>query len=225
MAINTDIFEVDYHKRTGNLNVEAQSKVKSQKHFPYFQNGNNVEIFKPLSKTKPLTSPFFAYSEVFWSYVINKYFYTEAPIYKLAICKNYTEEVPKYYHHGTLVPSMISSSERIVNLYEYYQINPDTFVNINDYTNYCMALYDYSGILKSNIFSENYELGSRLAMQILLSILRGDENYHYENVSFIYEENKLSRLTPPNDHEFSAYFLYLDDTHEHTRRVMHLKMP
>lgn len=56
-----------YSARTGNLKAEAVGVVKGEKHFPVFK-GNLV--FKPLTKSKPLSTPLFAYAEVFWSWLI-----------------------------------------------------------------------------------------------------------------------------------------------------------
>lgn len=76
-----------YQKRTSNLSIEAAGKVKSSKHFPVFSDKQGKEqIFKPLSKTKPLCTPFFAYAEVFWSNILHHYFDSKTPIYRLAEC-------------------------------------------------------------------------------------------------------------------------------------------
>ena len=94
-----DIYEFNYEDRIGNLKNEAQSKVKSEKHFPIFDIDGEKYIFKPLSKTKSFLTPFFAYSEVFWSNIINSYFDDKAPLYKLAICRlakaNYLRKIIK----------------------------------------------------------------------------------------------------------------------------------
>lgn len=60
-----NVYHYDYHKRSRNLDVVAQGKVKSEKFFPVFLEEGKERIFKPLSKTKPLYTPYFAYSEVF----------------------------------------------------------------------------------------------------------------------------------------------------------------
>lgn len=61
----------NYSNRLGNLTVEAVGVIKGEKHFPVFA---DRIIFKPLTKSKPLSTPLFAYAEVFWSWVINTYF-------------------------------------------------------------------------------------------------------------------------------------------------------
>ena len=58
-----------------------------------------------MTKTKPYTTPLYAYSEVIWSNIINKYF-EYAPIYQLAFCNGYEENEPKYYDRGTLVENI-----------------------------------------------------------------------------------------------------------------------
>ena len=60
-----------YVARTGNLKAEAVGVVKGEKHFPVFE---GAVVFKPLTKSKPLSTPLFAYAEVFWSWVIGAYF-------------------------------------------------------------------------------------------------------------------------------------------------------
>ena len=59
--------------------------VKCFRAFPVFGN----DMFKPLSKTKPLTTPLFGLSEVVWSTIIHDYFNPDTPIYKLAVCEGY----------------------------------------------------------------------------------------------------------------------------------------
>lgn len=211
MQINCNVEQYEYKNRYRNLTQEAQGVVKSQKFFPVFLNNGKEEIFKPLSKTKPLATPFFAYSEVFWSTVINKYFDSTAPIYRLAICDGYDKMVPKFDNHGTVVPNVLKEGEKLVNLLEYFKENQDPNVNIDNYVNYCMRTYDYTPIFNSEIFKDNYEFGRQLALQVLISILKADQNYHYENVSFIFKDDKPIKLAPPIDHEFSSMFLYLDD--------------
>lgn len=212
MNLSFDVRYVEYANRSGNLKVEASGVVKSKKHFPYYISENGtVEIFKPLSKTKPLTTPLFAYAEVFWSNIIDKYF-MDAPRYQLAICAGYSEAEPKYYDYGTLVPSVCGKGEHLVNLLEYYRKHPDPCVDIAHYVNYCMLFYDYTNIFESLFIQENKEIGEELAMQVLLSILKGDQNYHYENVAFICDENnEVLRLAPVIAHEFSTMFLFPED--------------
>ena len=69
-----NVIKLNYKDKNGILVTEAHSQVKSKKYFPIYVYNNKKMIFKPLSKTKPLTTPLFAYSEVYWSYIINKYF-------------------------------------------------------------------------------------------------------------------------------------------------------
>lgn len=59
-----------YSARSGNLKAEAVGVVKGEKHFPVFEGD---VVFKPLTKSKPLSTPLFAYAEVFWSWVIDAY--------------------------------------------------------------------------------------------------------------------------------------------------------
>ena len=67
-----NVIKLNYKDKNGVLVTEAHSQVKSKKSFPIYTINNKKMIFKPLSKTKPLTTPLFAYSEVYWSYIINK---------------------------------------------------------------------------------------------------------------------------------------------------------
>ena len=99
--------------------------------------------------------------------------------------------------------------ERLINLYDFFDKHPDPLIDIKTYINYCMELYDYTKILSSDFIKNNKEIGENLAYQILLSILRQDQNFHYENVNFILNGGTLS-LAPPIDFEFSTPFLYPD---------------
>ena len=85
-----------YKDRIGNLKAEAVGVVSGEKHFPIFP-GNM--IFKPLTKSKPFSTPLYAYAEVFWSTVINKYF-MPAPQYELATCEGYEEVNEKLEAEG-----------------------------------------------------------------------------------------------------------------------------
>lgn len=161
-----EITKVEYKNRIGNLDVEASSKVKSKKYFPIFKIDNKEYIFKPLSKTKPFTTPLFSYAEVYWPNIIKNYFY-DVPIYKLAFCNGYEENEEKYYDRGCLVPNILKEDEVLVNLYEYFRDNIDEKVNILDYTNYCIYFYDYTFILKSKLFKENKQLGEDLSFELL----------------------------------------------------------
>ena len=89
------VTKLNYEDRIGNLRSEAHGKVKSMKYFPIYEIDNRKMIFKPLSKTKPLLTPFFAYSEVYWSDIIKNYFDEKAPQYSLAISKGIEENAPK----------------------------------------------------------------------------------------------------------------------------------
>ena len=198
-----------YQKRTSNLSIEAAGKVKSSKHFPVFSDKQGKEqIFKPLSKTKPLCTPFFAYAEVFWSNILHHYFDSKTPIYRLAECDWISKEVPKYYEKWTLVPNILVEGQSLVNLLEYFRTHPDPEVNIDGYINYAMASYYYVPIFKSQIFSKNQILWEGLAYQVLYSILTKNMNFHYENIAFIQEEGKIKSLAPALDHEFSLFFLF-----------------
>ena len=54
-------------------------------------------------------------------------------------------------------------------------------------------------------------VAEELVLQILVSILKGDQNYHYENIAFVCrEDDKILRLAPMIDHEFSTYFMFPD---------------
>lgn len=223
MDLTFEVKKVEYAKRSGNLDAEAVGVVKSKKHFPYYESENgNVEIFKPLTRTKPFTTPLYAYAEVFWSNVINEYF-VEAPCYQLAICEGYGEEQPKYYDHGAMVPSVCKEGEHLVNLLEYFRDNPDPKVDIDNYVNYCMLFYDYRNIFESELIQKKTKIGKDLAMQVLLSILKGDQNFHYENVAFVCnEKGKVLRLAPMLDHEFSTMFLFPDNVRKNATCFLQL---
>lgn len=205
--------EVDYNEREGNLDVEAVGVVKSKKYFPIFNVNGEDKVFKPLSKTKPLTTEMFSYAEVYWSYVINRYFDERTPLYRLARCRNNEE---KYYENGTLVRKI--GNGKFVNLLEYFNMHPEEAFDISDYINYCMEDYDYTMILNSSFIKGNREVGAELAFQILLSILRMDQNFHYENINL--DPNDGFKPIPPIDFEFSTPFLYPEDM---TQRSFYIK--
>lgn len=202
----------NYSDRIGNLKAEAVGVVKGEKHFPIF--AGNL-IFKPLTRSKPLSTPLFAYAEVFWSKIINDYFMA-APQYELAFCRGYDKEVPKYYDYGTVVPMIYQNGEHLLNLLEFFRKYPDPKVDIDNYENYCQMFYDYRDIFESAYFQSHKEMAEELAMQILVSILTGNQNFHYENIAFICNEaGEILRLAPMIDHEFSTYFMFPDNQMQH----------
>lgn len=209
MTFDWNVYHFDYRDRIGNLTSEAQGVVKSKKYFPVFNVEGKEKVLKPLSKTKPLTTPYFAYSEVFWSTILHDYFDIRTPIYHLAICANIEEEYPDKYHHGTLVDKLEKKNRKLINLYELCRKNPDTLPDISRYMNYCEVMYDYVEILSSDFFKQNRQLGQEVANQILCSMLRQDQNYHYENMLFYQGEQELE-IAQMIDHEFSTMFMYLD---------------
>ncbi len=208
--INFDVKELEFYDKTRDLVTENHSSVKSIKTFPVYEFDNKEYIFKPISKTKPLNTPLFSYSEVFWSYVINKYFNSDAPLYTLAECKGMEKNNPKYYDKGVLVESIAQNGKKLLNLYDYYLSNPDDKVNIKDYENYCMMSYDYTKILESDLFKDE-KRRKDVIEEILLSYLREDQNFHYENIN-LYEDT--IEVAPPIDFEFSLPFLFADDDTE-----------
>lgn len=207
-----DVVHYNYTERLYNLKAEAVGVVKGEKHFPVF--GGN-QIFKPLSKSKPFSTPLFAYAEVFWSNIINKYF-MPAPLYQLAFCHGYEEETQKYYDYGTAVPVIYNEDEQLLNLLEFFRKYPDEKVDIDQYENYCMMFYDYTDILEASYFQTHKEMAEQLVMQILVSVLKGDQNYHYENIAFVCgKDGEIRRLAPMIDHEFSTYFIFPDNSAQH----------
>lgn len=189
------------------LIAEAHSQVKSRKVFQVYEKDGRKMIFKPLSKSKPLTTPFFAYSEVFWSYIIHTYFDSSAPRYYLATDQKVLLDDSSWYSCGVLVESLTPRDEELINLFDYQMAHPDKQLGVTDYINYCMEQYDYTKILESDFIKDHREYGSQIAYQILLSILREDQNFHYENINFLKKGDNLS-IAPPIDFEFSTPFLY-----------------
>lgn len=212
MKLNFNAKHYKYKERTGNLKAEAVGVVKGEKHFPIFEEN---QIFKPLTKSKPFSTPLFAYAEVFWSSLINEYF-MPAPQYQLAFCDGYEAENEKYYDYGTVVPMIYGEGEQLVNLLEFFRKHPDEKVEIDHYVNYCQMFYDYTIIFESSYFKTHQELAGQLAMQVLVSILKGDQNYHYENVAFLCKDSgEIIKLAPMIDHEFSTYFMFPDRMADH----------
>ena len=208
-----------YKDRIGNLKAEAVGVVSGEKHFPIFP-GNM--IFKPLTKSKPFSTPLYAYAEVFWSTVINEYF-MPAPQYELAICEGYEAVNEKYLDYGTAVPVAYKEGESLLNLLEFFRKYPDKKVDIDNYVNYCQMFYDYRDIFESEFFQKHEDLAEQLAMQVLISVLKGDQNYHYENVAFLCDKDGgIISLAPMIDHEFSTYFMFPDDVSRHVYWLMEL---
>ena len=150
-TINWDPQIYNYAERTGNLKAEAVGVVSGEKHFPVFE---GRMVFKPLTKSKPLSTPLFAYAEVFWSWVIDAYF-IPAPQYQLALCRGYEAECGKYYDYGTVSPMIYEEGEHLLNLLEFFRAYPDDKVQIDDYLNYCQMFYDYTEILEADYFQKN----------------------------------------------------------------------
>ena len=216
--ITFQIYEHSYKDKKYILDVKSKGKVESTKYFPVFENYDKEYIFKPLSKTKPLLTPLFAYSEVYWSYLINKYIDNSTPRYRIATCKGLSDEQKKYQDKGTIVANVLGKDEKLINLLELYRKYPDSTVNIDDYTNYCEVQYNYEDILNSTFFEMRKDLRAKLCLQILCSVLRRDANYHYENVSFIEKDGKIVDIAPMIDMEFSEMFLYPDKKEKHESR-------
>ena len=105
-TINWDPQIYNYAERTGNLKAEAVGVVSGEKHFPVFE---GRMVFKPLTKSKPLSTPLFAYAEVFWSWVIDAYF-IPAPQYQLALCRGYEAECGKHQTVGKARPAVCGSA-------------------------------------------------------------------------------------------------------------------
>lgn len=217
MNIDFNVIKLEYNNKIRSLDISASGIIKSNKFFPVYNIEGEEYIFKPLSKTKPLTTPLFSYAEVVWSYIINEYFF-DVPLYKLAICNGYEEAEKKYYDKGSLVANILKEGEHLVNLYEYFLTHKDKAVDIDTYINYCLKPYDYTCIFNSDLFLSNDNLSKELAKHVLVSILKADQNYHYENVAFICDENdNILRLAPMIDHEFSTMFLFGDDEKKNFR--------
>ncbi len=202
----------NYAERTGNLKAEAVGVVSGEKHFPVFE---ERMVFKPLTKSKPFSTPLFACAEVFWSWVIDTYF-VPAPLYQLAFCRGYEAECEKYYDYGTVSPMIYEEGEHLLNLLEFFRTYPDEKVQIDDYLNYCQMFYDYTEILEADYFQTHRGIAEDLAMQILISVLKGDQNYHYENIAFVCDASgQILRLAPMIDHEFSTCFMFPDNLSRH----------
>ena len=216
--LSNNIKEYDIKDKTRLLEVKPSGVVSSMKYFPVFKENGKERIFKPLSKTKPYSTPLFSYSEAYWSYFINKYIDKNTPVYEIATCKGLSEELEKYYEKGVIVDNVLGENENFINLLELFLRYPDNSVDIKDYVNYCEVQYDYEEILRSNFFSIHRDLGKELAKQILCSILRRDENFHYENVAFIEENGKIKRIAPMLDMEFSQMFMFPDELQKHKSR-------
>lgn len=217
-----EIKKVNSKNKKRNLDIKASGVVSSTKYFPVFKEVNKEMIFKPLSKTKPFSTPLFSYSEVYWSYLLKKYMDFATPQYQLAYCEGLEMEQPKYYEKGCLVENVLQEGEKLINLLEYFKQKKDPKVSIDDYINYCEVQYDYEPILRSNLFTNRKDLGQELAKQILCSILRRDDNYHYENVSMIIKDGQIIKMAPMMDLEFSEFFMFPDfDNYHNMKKILY----
>ena len=212
MQISYNVRKIDYRNRLRNLDVQAQSNLKSDKFFPVFYIDGKEKIFKPLSKTKPLSTPYFAYSEVVWSTILNRFFDSSTPVYELAIIEHIEDDFESKYHHGVLVDNIRQKNEDLVNLYEYFRDYPEDVFNIKDYINYALEFYDYRVLFETKFMKSNLVVAERFVYQLLLSYLKCDLNYHYENPLFKSVNGKVIDIAPMIDHEFSGMFLFIDDS-------------
>ena len=115
-----------------------------------------------------------------------------------------------YYHKSDY------EDEQLLNLLEFFRKYPDEKVDKDQYENYCMMFYDYTDILEASYFQNHKDMAEQLAMQILVSVLKGDQNYHYENIAFVCnKKGEILRLAPMIDHEFSTYFMFPDNSAQH----------
>lgn len=218
MNINYNVRKLDYRYRLRNLDVQAQSNLKSNKFFPVFLIDGKEKIFKPLSKTKPLTTPYFAYSEVVWSTILHDFFDSTTPIYELAIIENIEDDFENKYHHGVLVDNIKCKNEKLINLYEYFRDNSESVFDIKDYINYALEFYNYTNVFETEFMKKNAKIAEKFAYQLLLSILKCDLNYHYENPLFKSTEEKIFDVASMIDHEFSAMFLFVENDLLHNIR-------
>ena len=134
------------------------------------------------------------------------------------MCKNIDKEFGNKYSYGTIVDSLENSPKKLVNLYELFRENPDSLVDIENYVNFCEKFYEYGCIFKSNFMKMHEDIAHDFALQVLLSILKLDQNYHYENPLFYMDNNQVSGVAPMIDHEFSTMFLYLDNLQLNKKR-------
>ena len=143
-------------------------------------------------------------------------YFVPAPLYRLAFCRGYEAECEKYYDYGTVSPMIYEEGEHLLNLLEFFRTYPDDKVQIDDYLNYCQMFYDYTEILEADYFQTHRGIAEDLAMQILISVLKGDQNYHYENIAFVCDASgQILRLAPMIDHEFSTCFMFPDNLSRH----------
>ena len=193
--------------------------LNSKKAYPIFEIDNEKYLYKPLSLTKPYVTDISLFGEVYWSFILQKYFDKRIPLARLAYFDNQKlkQKQDCYFNRGTLVKYFLKEDENLIDVIEYFKNHPDNYFESNtylkskifNYTNYVQEYYDYSYFFETDLIKSNKNLGSTLAYQILLSLLRADQNFHYGNVGFI-EKNKSIHFHPPIDFEFSNIFMYTD---------------
>lgn len=195
---------------------EDRLEETSEKPFPvYLDERGHEEIFKPLSRSKPLVTPFFGISEVICSSIFHTFFDQDVPLYRLARCEGIRTAYPKYYEEGTLVPSVLSGDEKLITLYDVLKEHKEYGIDLTNYFNSCMTYYNYSNILDIDFFKERSDLGRGLSFRLLANSLIAHQNDHYENVNFLLEKEGISKVAPLIDHEFSSLFIYPDEHQAH----------
>ena len=175
----------NYSNRLGNLTAEAVGVIKGEKHFPVFA---DRIIFKPLTKSKPLSTPLFAYAEVFWSWVINTYF-MPVPQYRLAFCEGYEAKTGKNYDYGTAVPFAYGEGE--ANKFDLYVPADDTRET------YGLVVYLHAGGFTSGDKSGDAEMLKWLCSKGYVTAginytLRTDTN----NASVLTQSNEIKSAIP-----------------------------
>ena len=102
----------------------------------------------------------------------------------------------------------------------YKELQQQISLVMSDLPSRCREVFEMSRFKKM----KNREIAENLAMQILISVLKGDQNYHYENIAFVCNASgQILRLAPMIDHEFSTYFMFPDNIQRHTYWLDELK--
>lgn len=89
-------------------------------HFPVFEGD---VVFKPLTKSKPLSTPAVLPMLRFSGHGMIDAYFMPAPQYQLAFCEGYEAEVEKYYDYGTVSPMIYGEGEHLLNLLSSFEIS------------------------------------------------------------------------------------------------------
>lgn len=203
----SDLYKVENYDLSDCLQIKEYTNkdegTSCIKRFPVF---NGREIFKPISKQKPLVSDLFALSEVFCSNIAGLLKVNHAG-YRLAKCNGAFKLSEKYLDKGVVSESFLSLGEEFVSLLDFYRQHKNFGIDLKRYINFALCVYDFEKFYEALPFAENPLFSYSLAKTLLFKTLIADTNAHFGNIGFIKNVNGSIRPAPVFDNEYSNLFL------------------